>query len=383
MERHVVVATPPAPGHVYPVLAVIEELVDRGDRVTMITSRSLAAAVQATGARVVEVGWEPDTSQLADQEFSIEVLLNDMNGYLDAARRVLPELLDALADDPPSVVCHDSVMLGPLLASMFSVPSVSLVANFAMNEHVRPDAFMADFDPAHPGLADYGRRVGELFAQHRVTPPDPRRPAGSTLVFVPREFQIGAETFDDTYHFIGPTIARSRAEDWTPPGDGPVVLVSMGTAFTRRPHVFRAAVEGLADTDWQVIVAVGEHLDPEALNHSPRNVHIAPRVPQPAVLRQAQAFVSHAGMGSVMEALLNEVPVIAIPFAAEQRLNAERVAELGLGLHLSDPTPDQLRDAVNTVAHDPLVRTRLADMRTAIRNGGGAAAGADTIQAGR
>lgn len=381
MGRHVVVATPPAPGHVYPVLAVIEELIDRGDRVTMITSRNLAPAVRAAGARVVELGWEPDTSQLTDQDFSIEVLLNDMNGYLDAARGVLPGLLDALANDPPSVVCHDSVMLGPLLASMFSVPSVSLVANFAMNEHVRPDAFMAGFDPAHPGLADYGRRVGELFAQHGVAPPDPRQPVGSTLVFVPREFQVAAETFDDTYRFIGPTIARSRVEEWTPPGDDPVVLVSMGTAFTRRPHVFRAAVEGLADTDWQVIVAVGEHLDPEALGRSPRNVHVAPRVPQPAVLRHAQAFVSHAGMGSVMEALLHEVPVVAIPYAAEQRLNAERVAELGLGRHLSDPTPDQLRDAVSTVALDPATRTALAEMRKAIRNSGGAAAGADTIRA--
>lgn len=380
MGRHVVVATPPAPGHVYPVLAVIEELVDRGDRVTMITSRNLTPAVQAAGAHVVELDWEPDTSQLTNQEFSIEVLLNDMNGYLDAARRVLPELLDALADDPPSVVCHDSVMLGSLLASMFSVPLLSLVANFAMNEHVRPDAFMAGFDPAHPGLADYGRRVGELFAQYGVTPPDPRRSAGSTLVFVPREFQIAAETFDDTYHFIGTTIARSRAEDWTPPGHGPVVLVSMGTAFTRRPYVFRAAVEGFADTDWQVIMAVGEHLVPEALGRLPRNVHIAARVPQPAVLRHAHAFVSHAGMGSVMEALLHEVPVVAVPYAAEQRLNAERVAELGLGRHLTDPTPDQLRDAVDAVVHDPATRTALAEMRKALRNAGGAATGADTIQ---
>lgn len=381
MGRHVVMATPPAPGHVYPVLALIEELVDRGDRVTMVTGRSLAAVVRRAGANVVELDWEPDTAQLADQQFSIEVLLGDMVGYLQAAQRVLPELLKRLAADWPAVVCSDSVMLGPLLSGTFAVPLVSLLANFAMNEHVRLDRLITGFDPAHPGLADYGRRVGELFARHGIAPPDPRKPPGLTLVFLPREFQIAAETFDDSFRFIGPSIPRSRTEDWAPRGNGRVLLVSMGTAFTRRPQVFRAAVQAFVDTDWQVVMAVGEHVDHEALGPLPGNIEVSAQAPQPAVLRHADAFVSHAGMGSVMEALLHEVPVVAVPHAAEQKLNAHRLTELDLGRHLFDPTPDQLRTAVHDVVDDPVVRSRLAAMRQAITTAGGAAAGADAIDA--
>lgn len=381
MGRHVVVATPPAPGHVFPVLGLVEELTARGDRVTMITSSTLAPTVRAAGADVVELGWEPDTARLADQEFSLDVLLHDMIGYLDAAERVLPGLLERLHPDPPAVLCSDSVVLGPLLAGVFAAPVVSLVANFAMNDHVQPDRFMAGFDPDHPGLVEYGRRVGELFARYGVAAPDPRgHPAAPSLVLLPREFQIAAETFDDSFHFIGPAPARSRERAWAPPGDGPVVLVSMGTAFTRRPAIYAAAIEAFADTGRQVVMAVGEHVDAQALGPLPGNVTISPRVAQPTVLRHASAFISHAGMGSVMEALLAQVPIIAVPHAAEQALNADRLADLGLGVHLSDPTPESLRDAVDHVTADPGIRTRLADMRRAIITAGGAGAGADVIQ---
>ena len=381
MGRHVVVATPPAPGHVFPVLGLVEELTARRDRVTMITSAVLASEVRAAGAETVELGWEPDTTRLADQEFSLEVLVADMVGYLDAVEQLLPGLLERLRADPPAVVCSDSVFLGPLLAGVFAAPSVSLVANFAMNEHVRPDRFVAGFDPGHPGLAQYGRRVGELFARYGLAAPDPRaHPVGLSLVFLPRAFQIAAGTFDDSFHFIGPAPARSRESTWTPPGHRPVVLVSMGTAFTRRPAVFTAAIDAFADTERHVVMAVGEHIEPDSLGPLPDNITISARVPQPAVLRHATAFVSHAGMGSVMEALLAQVPVVAIPHAAEQALNAERLAELGLGLHLPDPTPQNLRNAVDHVTTDPGIRTRLAEMRRTISAAGGAGAGADVVQ---
>lgn len=384
MSRHVVVVTPPAPGHVFPVLPLIEELVARGDRVTMVTSADLAAAVSAAGAAVVELGWRPDTSRLTDAEFTVETLVVDLDGYLSAVETVLPALLERLHADHPAVVCSDAVVLGPLLAGIFSAPLVSLVPNFAVNQHVGLDQLVPGFDPTHPALARYGRRGGELFARHQVAPPAPDQAPALSLVFLPREFQIAGETFDASYRFIGPSLARrSRPQAWTPHGEGPVLLVSMGTAFTRRPEIFRAAAEAFAGTSWQLVMALGEHIDPRDLDPLPGNVEVAAHVPQLAVLHHAAAFISHSGMGSIMEALANQVPVVAIPHAAEQRLNATRLDELGLGLHLVDPAPtaDRLRHAVEHVSSDPAIRTRLAAMRQAITDAGGAAAGADAIHA--
>jgi MGT family glycosyltransferase len=101
------------------------------------------------------------------------------------------------------------------------------------------------------------------------------------------------------------------------------------------------------------------------------------------VLRHAAAFVSHAGMGSTMEALYYGVPLVCVPQMVEQEANAARVAELGLGVRL-DPeslTADDLRAAVDAVTGDAAIRAALDRMRDAVRKAGGAVAAADAIEA--
>ena len=51
---HVLFTTPPAPGHVYPTLPLVEELVDRDHRVTYISGPSLTSELHLTGASVVD-----------------------------------------------------------------------------------------------------------------------------------------------------------------------------------------------------------------------------------------------------------------------------------------------------------------------------------------
>lgn len=46
------------------------------------------------------------------------------------------------------------------------------------------------------------------------------------------------------------------------------------------------------------------------------------------MLRHARAFVTHAGMNSIMEALCHEVPLVMVPRTPEQAANADRVHSL-------------------------------------------------------
>ena len=105
-------------------------------------------------------------------------------------------------------------------------------------------------------------------------------------------------------------------------------------------------------------------------------------MPQIAVLRHATVFVTHAGMGGTMEGLANEVPLVALPQMAEQRANADRIRQLGLGRALDPDTVDgdSLWKAVEEVAHDPDVRERLRWMRDRIDEAGGAEAAADAVE---
>jgi MGT family glycosyltransferase len=101
------------------------------------------------------------------------------------------------------------------------------------------------------------------------------------------------------------------------------------------------------------------------------------------VLRHADVFLSHTGMGSTMEAIMRQVPIVSFPQIAEQAANGRRVQELGLGRLLDisrDTDPDELRRTVEEVAVDKDIPANLAAMAAHIRNAGGPPAGADAIE---
>ncbi|MEU4194395.1 hypothetical protein AB0E69_21035 [Kribbella sp. NPDC026611] len=99
------------------------------------------------------------------------------------------------------------------------------------------------------------------------------------------------------------------------------------------------------------------------------------------VPREFQVAGDTFNENSVMEALLYRVPMATFPQTPEQQLNAERVTELGLGRRLADLDPGALRDVVDAVAGDPLVREQLEVMAGHLRRAGGAVAPADAVEA--
>jgi MGT family glycosyltransferase len=133
---------------------------------------------------------------------------------------------------------------------------------------------------------------------------------------------------------------------------GPFVLVALGTMFEERPEIFAACVAALRDRPETVVVAHGR-TDPATIGEPGPNTVLRPRVPQVAVLAHARAFVSHGGLNSVTEALWHGVPLVLLPQAADQPLNAHRVERLGAGLQVRDPTAATIRAAVERVLADP------------------------------
>ena len=98
-----------------------------------------------------------------------------------------------------------------------------------------------------------------------------------------------------------------------------------------------------------------------------------PSVPQLDVLERVEAFVTHGGMNSAMEALWHGVPMVVVPQQPEQAMTAARVAELGLGLALGPGAVSAaaLRDAVAEVTGDPAYRARASAMQAVVRAAGG------------
>lgn len=386
MSKNFLFVTAPAAGHVNPALPLVAELTRRGHGVAFATGPAHLAAAAAAGARTIELPWTLDPTGLSRDTFSTTSFIGLLDNLLTTAAPMMDSLVDTAREHGTDAVVFDAtvVPVAAALAQRLGVPAISLIPSMAVNEHLPlAELLPPDFRPDNEALVGYATRLHQFGAEQGLSEPlYPMTipPVPLTLVFVPAAFQIAADTFDGSYRFVGPTPAPDLGE-WTPSADDrPLLLVSLGSAFTDRPDVFRACAAAFGDTEWRVLMSIGRTSRAE-IGAIAANIELAEYLPQQAILRHSTAFISHAGMNSIMEALTFGVPLVTLPQVPEQELNARRVAELGLGavLDSDDLTPDLIAKTVAATSSDESVRDRLDWMSHEIAAAGGAVAAADAV----
>ena len=385
MPRHITVVGASAPSHVHPTLGLVRELTRRGHRVTYAIAEHLAPLVAGAGAEPI-----PCTTVLprGDGRWP-DGAIAAMGIFLDEGIHVLPQVTAALDGDPPDLVLHDiGGLAGPAAAVRWGVPAAQLSPAFVAWEGYEED--MADAIAAmkaEPDADAFYARFRAWLGEHGVArePDDVLGRPERGIVLIPRLLQPEAERVPDRFAFVGPVLdeARLGADRWTPPADGRrVVYAALGTAFTNRPGFFRACADAFADGAWHLVLGIGEHVDETALGPLGDGVEVFRSAPQLGVLAHADAFITHAGMGSATEALWFGVPTVAYPQAVDQFANAERLAALGLGRPITDPEdPAAIRADVEAVAGDGELRARVAAARDEVRASGGAGRAADAVEA--
>jgi MGT family glycosyltransferase len=381
---HVLMVTVGAHGHVNPHLPVLAELVERGHRVTVAVPASFAEIAASTGATpLVYVSGLPDETR--GEKWPTDPI-EGMSVFVEDAVTVLPQLEAALTDDRPDVVLYDiGGYPGRALATRWGIPVVQLSPTMVAWEGFEQDmAAMLDL-----GDSPAFQRYLELFSGWLTSmgiERDLRWFAGRPprcIALIPRAMQPHADRVDESvYTFVGPALDRRPHQgDW-PASAEPLVLVSLGSAYTDQPQFYRACVEAFAPLGWRVVISIGAHTDPADIGEVPGNVELHRWVPQLAVLGRASAFVTHAGMGGCSEGLYQGVPMIAVPQAVDQFGNAARLEQLGVGRHvpMEEATPERLRAALLELTGSAEVMARSAALRDELRAAGGARAAADIVE---
>ncbi|AXB47006.1 glycosyltransferase [Amycolatopsis albispora] len=113
----------------------------------------------------------------------------------------------------------------------------------------------------------------------------------------------------------------------------PLIYLTLGTAFGV-VEVLRAAIDGLAPLDADVLVAAGPTIEPGALGELPPNVVVESWVPQADLLPRTDLVVHHGGSGTTLGALAAGVPQLVLPMGADQFTNAAAVVDAGAGARL-------------------------------------------------
>ncbi|MFI1199209.1 macrolide-inactivating glycosyltransferase [Streptomyces sp. NPDC020883] len=378
-------------GHVNPSLEVIRELVARGHRVTYAVPPRLKEVIAETGAEPVPYGTtlpSPDS----DPSAWGTTLLDNVEPFLDDAIQALPQLIEAYQGDEPDLVLHDITSYpARVLAHRWGVPAISLSPNLVAWEGYEEEVaepMWAEAKATERGRAYYEKFTDWLAENGIAQHPDPfvGRP-GRSIVLIPKALQPHADRVDERVHsFVGACQGDRAAQGaWERPASAErVLLVSLGSSFTKQPGFYRECVRAFGGLpDWHVVLQVGKHVTADELGEIPGNVEVHQWVPQLAILKQADAFITHAGAGGSQEGLATATPMVAVPQAVDQFSNADMLQGLGVARHVPMDRADAatLRAAVLALVADPEVGRRLAAIQREMATEGGTRRAADLIEA--
>lgn len=113
----------------------------------------------------------------------------------------------------------------------------------------------------------------------------------------------------------------------------PLIYFTLGTIFTQFEAVRRAVFAAVENMDVDVLYTCA---DASVSGVVPANVHVEPYARQSLILPRCAAVICHCGFGTMMGALRHGLPVLCLPLAADQPLNARSCADAGAGLNCAN-----------------------------------------------
>ncbi|SPF48705.1 Glycosyltransferase, MGT family [Candidatus Desulfosporosinus infrequens] len=384
----------PGEGHINPTLAVVEELVSRGEDVVYFATENFRERLENTGAIVKT--YDGEKFYQAFWGGGGQHLLYRILGLLRTADIVIPSVLEQTKNECFDYIIHDSMFgCGQLLSQIMSLPAICSTTSFMQSRlqfderlstmvNSLPSHVQKEFEMQYQELRDSLKRTYEVEVS---SPYDVFcNPALMTIVYTTKLFQPTATSFDDSYKFVGPSISkRFTAEPFNIAGiqEEKLIYISLGTISSNDAlDFYRVCFDALGNTEYSIVLSIGRQTKIETLGPIPSNFMVKPYVPQIDLLQKTKLFITHGGMNSTSEALYYSVPLIVIPTGKDQPAIAQRVSELGAGVRLSMDglTSTQLRDAVSAVFSNESYRRKAAEIGQSFQDASGYKQAVDEIE---
>ena len=358
-------------GNLVPTLGIARALVEAGHEVRVLGHRSIDERFGSHGWSFRSVSSAPQYDAVHPGDLTQEMgfLVEHVFFSGDVASDTLAEI---------SRTATDAILVDALMPSALCAAEASGVPTAALF-HIayclfRGGPLLEMVSAALPMLAAVRADLG-LDSVAGI--PELHDRCGLRLVTSPREFEPPGEVAAEVV-FVGPVLDAPQplvidAAPSIDDGPAPLVLVSFSTSDMGQAAVLQRVIDGLAEITARVLVTTGPSVDPSALR-VPGNATVVGHVPHAAVLPKASIVVTHAGMGTVMAALAQGVPLVCMPMGRDQFFNAQRVAELSAGrIVASDVDATVIAEAVTETLDDPVLRDGAKRMATDIAAYGGAA----------
>jgi len=282
---------------------------------------------------------------------------------LGAADRLLDFLLEEARRERPDFIIHSHLAVwGKLLARRLGLPAITLYSTFVLDQRIMLPFFrrINAGKPHETGKVQeaigFQRKYHALYARLGIEgKPDLWdvyiNKGQLNISFILESFQPLRSLFGEEFRFVGYPLSFEGPSGNHAPSGRELIYVAMGTIVNKDIPLYRICLDVLRECPLPAVVSLGPGIDPAELGPIPAHVRVVPFADQQEVLKKAAVFITRGGMASVHEAIRAQTPMIVIPVIPEQQLTAERIRELGVGLHLSADTlnRENLRDALEQV----------------------------------
>jgi UDP:flavonoid glycosyltransferase YjiC (YdhE family) len=355
-------STVAAAGHLFPMLPLGRALLADGHAVGVLTSASMRDLIEPEGLGMLAAGpAQKDVVAEVGRRHGDDVFRPTPEGFgemFGGARLDLTadEGLDVAAAWRPDLIVHEYTdAVGPLVAMALGVPFATMVPGPAMPSALS-DAVSAVAAPRYTqrgvALPSRGAVLGDWY-----------------LDSCPSALQIAGWSAPAPRLALRP---EPYAQPWVPrqppprAADRPAVLVSFGTSFNA-PALVSPLARALASLDADIVLTVGPGLRGADFDVDHR-VRLVPFTPQQQLLDGVAVVVTHGGIGTVLGALSRGIPLVVVPQAADQFMQAKQVTAAGAGISLlpGQAEPAAVVDAVRHAMTDPRIRSAARRLRDEI-----------------
>lgn len=376
----------PAYGHTNPTLEVVRQLTSMGNEVWYYSYELFKEKIEATGARFIpcdeydfEMDLKPEDATRVGKDigFSIHILTETTLALDEMVCKSLGEF------EPDCVIADSMAVWGKFAAQKLKIPFISSTTTFAFNRYsakIMKQSLSQMFSliKAMPSVNRDIKRLQEKdYPVKNLLSIMQNDNDTHTIVYTSKEFQPCSETFSKNYVFVGPSIQKLEVE--AKRTDRKTIYISLGTVNNNMPKFFKNCITAFRDSEYNVIMSIGNLIEITELGEIPENFTIQNQVNQIEVLQCSDVFLSHCGMNSVNESLYYGVPLILFPQTSEQGGVANRVAQMNAGVFLKKDRVDAIKEAVNSVVKNSTYKENASKISESFKKAGGAKKAANAI----
>ena len=397
---HFGILCPPSQGHINPSIILGKELRRRGHTITFLNIIDCKDKIESAGFNFETIGLGTFPKGSMDllyaklgQSSEHQMVLYWNEFCLKLAEITTQEIIETIQGMDVDILIVDQIdIIGGSIAEFLEIPFITICYGLlTFCEKSVPSPFTnLPYDNSEVGI-----KVNEWMLPYVQKSFEPMRTFinihrsnwglppfeathnpfySSSLAQIsqfPKALDFPREKLDKCFHYTGPFIDHAPEDDIDFPYhllDGrPIIYTSLGTLVNQKKEMFSKIAEACKNFNYQLIMVTTTQPVDDFLD-LPGNPLVLRYVPQNKILKLAKLIITHGGVNTLLDAIMNSVPIITIPITFDQPGCAERVRwhKIGEVIPLKQVSPEKISEAILKIIRNPEYLQNVKAMKASI-----------------